>query len=180
MKTKYYLNADINKLWHEIFYFDTKRVRSNKKPNALFRDKEDFNDYLKRCWEKNKNLETKIIVSSIHGVKGMEADKVVLGVEWGYSLNSYLSGDQKREDEENRVAYVGVTRCKNKLYLFEIPGAYKNPFPPLKDYVNNSAFDNEKIKEKEFNENCLDSFHKEWRPDWNEIENPINNDRRTT
>ena len=29
-----------------------------------------------------------------------------------------------------------------------------------------------------FNENCLDSFHREWRPDWNEIENPINNDRR--
>ena len=23
LKTKYYLNADINKLWHEIFYFDT-------------------------------------------------------------------------------------------------------------------------------------------------------------
>ena len=180
LKTKYYLNADINKLWHEIFYFDTKRVKSDKKPNALFKDKEDFNDYLKRCWEKNKNLETKIIVSSIHGVKGMEADKVVLGVEWGYSLNSYMSGDQKREDEENRVAYVGVTRCKNKLYLFEISGDYKNPFPPLRNYVNNSTPDNEKIKEKEFNKNCLDSFHKEWRPDWNEIENPINNDRRTT
>jgi len=25
-----------------------------------------------------------------------------------------------------------------------------------------------------------DNFHREWRPDWNEIENPINNDRRTT
>ena len=23
-----------------------------------------------------------------------------------------------------------------------------------------------------------DNFHREWRPDWNEIENPINNDRR--
>jgi len=22
------------------------------------------------------------------------------------------------------------------------------------------------------------NFHKEWRPDWDEIENPINNDRR--
>ena len=178
LKTKYYLNADINKLWHEIFYFDTSRVRGPKKPNALFKDKEDFNDYLKRCWEKNKNLETKIIVSSIHGVKGMEADKVVLGVEWGYSLNSYLSGDQKEEDEENRVAYVGVTRCKNKLYLFEIPGDYKNPFPPLQNYVNNPTPDYEKIKEKNFNESSLDSFHRRYRPDWPEIENPINNDRR--
>jgi len=25
-----------------------------------------------------------------------------------------------------------------------------------------------------------DSFHREWRPDWNEIQNPINNDRRIT
>ena len=154
--------------------FNTSRVRSDKKPNALFRDKEDFNDYLKRCWEKNKNLETKIIVSSIHGVKGMEADKVVLGVEWGYSLNGYLSGDQKKEDEENRVAYVGVTRCKNKLYLFEIPGDYRSPFPPLKNYVNNPTPDYEKIKEK----NSLDSFHRRYRPDWPEIENPVDNDRR--
>jgi hypothetical protein len=23
-----------------------------------------------------------------------------------------------------------------------------------------------------------DNFHREWRPDWNEIEDPINNDRR--
>ena len=178
LKTKYYLNADINKSWHEVFYFDTSRVRGPKKPYALFRDKEDFNDYLKRCWEKNKNLETKIIVSSIHGVKGMEADKVVLGVEWGYSLNSYLSGSQKKEDEENRVAYVGVTRCKNKLYLFELPGDYKNPFPPLQNYVNNPTPDYEKIKEKNFNESSLDSFHRRYRPDWPEIENPINNDRR--
>ena len=174
LKTKYYLNADINKSWHEIFYFDTSRVKGPKKPNALFRDKEDFNDYLKRCWEKNKNLETKIIVSSIHGVKGMEADKVVLGVEWGYSLKSYLSGDQKKEDEENRIAYVGVTRCKNKLYLFEIPGYYRSPFPPLQNYANNPTPDYEKIKEK----NSLDSFHRRYRPDWPEIENPINNDRR--
>jgi len=25
-----------------------------------------------------------------------------------------------------------------------------------------------------------DNFHREWRPDWDEIENPVNNDRRTT
>ena len=118
----------------------------------------------------------------------MEADKVVLGVEWGYSLNSYLSGDQKKEDEENRIAYVGVTRCKNKLYLFEIPGDYKNPFPPLKNYVNNPTPDykmrwplREKMRNLGYdinNKNSLDAFHRRWRPDWNEIENPINSDRR--
>ena len=51
----------------------------------------------------------------------MEADKVVIGVEWGYSLDAYMLGDDRKEDEEVRVCYVGVTRCKNNLYLFEIP-----------------------------------------------------------
>ena len=86
---KYFLDASLNKMWHEIFYFDTTRKRNPKKPNALFRDNLDFNDYLYRCWKQNKYLKTKIILSSIHGVKGMEADKVVMNVEWGYSLKAY-------------------------------------------------------------------------------------------
>ncbi len=135
LKNKYYLNAPLEKMWYEIFYFDTTRVQSAKKPKAIFRDKEDFNDYLKGCWEKNKNLTTKIILSTIHGVKGMEANKVVLSVEWGYSLKAYKMGDQKKEDEELRVCYVGITRAKKELYLLELPGEYKNPFPPLQTYL---------------------------------------------
>ena len=135
LKNKYYLNAPLEKMWHEIFYFDTTRVQSAKKPNAIFRDREDFNDYLKGCWEKNKNLTTKIVISTIHGVKGMEAEKVVLSVEWGYSLKAYKMGDQKKEDEELRVCYVGITRSKKELYLLELPGEYKNPFPPLQTYL---------------------------------------------
>jgi DNA helicase-2/ATP-dependent DNA helicase PcrA len=135
LKKKYYLNAPLEKMWHEIFYFDTTRIQSAKKPNAIFRDREDFNDYLKECWQKNKNLTTKIILSTIHGVKGMEADKVVLCVEWGFSLKAYMLGDDKKEDEELRVCYVGVTRAKKELYLLELPGEYKNPFPPLQNYV---------------------------------------------
>ena len=135
LKKKFYLNCPIEKIWHEIFWFDTTRVVSSKKPKALFEDREDFNDYLKRCWEKNPTLKTKIIVSSIHGVKGMEADKVVIGVEWGYSLDAYMLGDDRKEDEELRVCYVGVTRCKNNLYLYEIPGEYRKPFPLLQNYV---------------------------------------------
>ena len=75
---KYFLNASLDKMWHEIFYFKTDRIKDPKKPNALFKDRDDFNDYLYRCWEQNNSLKTKIILSSIHGVKGMEADKVVL------------------------------------------------------------------------------------------------------
>jgi len=65
----------------------------------------------------------------------MEADKVVLCVEWGFSLKAYMLGDDRKEDEELRVCYVGVTRCKKDLYLLELPTEYKNPFPPLQNYV---------------------------------------------
>ena len=52
LKNKFYLNAPLEKMWHEIFYFDTTRIQSATKPKAIFRDREDFNDYLKGCWEK--------------------------------------------------------------------------------------------------------------------------------
>ena len=135
LKNKYHFDAPLDKMWHDIFFFDTTRIKGPKKPNALFIDKEDFNDYLLRCWEQNKNLDTKIILSTIHGVKGMEADKVVLCVEWCFSLKAYMLGDDRKEDEELRVCYVGVTRCKKDLYLLELPTEYKNPFPPLQNYV---------------------------------------------
>jgi len=135
LKEKYYLNAPLEEMWYEIFYFDTTRVQSAKKPKAIFKDREDFNDYLKNCWEKNKNLTTNITLSTIHGVKGREADKVVLAVEWGFSLNAYNKGNQQDEDEEIRACYVGVTRAKKELYLFEPPGQYKHPFPLLQTYL---------------------------------------------
>ena len=47
-----------------------------------------------------------------------------------------------------------------------------------RDYPEKKDFLEEAEKEKKFNENSLDSFHRKWRPDWPEIENPINNDRR--
>ena len=122
-------------MWYEIFYFDTTRIKSSKKPKAIFRDRADFNDYLKGCWQKNKNLMTEITLSTIHGVKGREADKVVLCVEWGYSLNAYNKGNQQDEDEEVRACYVGVTRAKKELYLFQPPGYNKHPFPLLQTYL---------------------------------------------
>jgi len=70
LKNKYHFDAPLDKMWHDIFFFDTTRIKGPKKPNALFIDKEDFNDYLLRCWEQNKNLDTKIILSTISRSKG--------------------------------------------------------------------------------------------------------------
>ena len=65
-------------------------------------------------------LKTKIILSTIHGVKGREADIVVVNVDWGFSLNAYEKGNKKVEDEEVRVCYVAVTRTKNDLFFISI------------------------------------------------------------
>jgi superfamily I DNA/RNA helicase len=131
LKEKYYVLADINKAWHEVFYFSTSRKSSPKKPNGLFRDDSDFNNYLKMCWDNDPTLgKADIIVSTIHGVKGMERKKVILSSDWGYgSLLSYNSGIIRLEDEEVRVCYVGVSRAEEELYIFN--STYKNIFPLL-------------------------------------------------
>ena len=131
LKEKYYVLADINKPWHEVFYFSTSRKSSGKKPNGLFRDDSDFNNYLKMCWDNDPTLsKADIIVSTIHGIKGMERKKVILSSDWGSgSLRSYNSGIIRLEDEEVRVCYVGVSRAEEELYIFN--STYKNTFPLL-------------------------------------------------
>ena len=91
------------------------------------------NDTLKNLKKKYKNYpinKADIIVSTIHGVKGMERKKVILSSDWGYgSLLSYNSGIIRLEDEEIRVCYVGVSRAEEELYIFN--STYKNTFPLL-------------------------------------------------
>mgnify|MGYP003679485372 FL=1 len=90
MNEKDYVLADIHKPWFEVFTFSTSRKVSKKTPNALFDDDTDFNNYLKMCYENEPTLnKSNIIVSSIHGVKGMERKKVILSNDWGYSFFYY-------------------------------------------------------------------------------------------
>ena len=91
----------------------------------------DFNNYLKMCYENEPTLnKSNIIVSSIHGVKGMERKKVILSNDWGYSFFNYHSGIVKREEEELRCCYVAVTRAQEELYILD-NGPVKTKFPYL-------------------------------------------------
>ena len=91
-----------------------------------------FNLYLRDCWEQDPNLESNIKVAAIHSVKGMEADIVVLDSNWGpNSIKSYNSGDRRKEDEETRVAYVGTSRPREHLIIYEHGMKIKNRFPLL-------------------------------------------------
>lgn len=133
--------ADINKEWHEVFSFSTKRKVTKQRPNALFQDDDDYNSYLKFSWENDKTLsKSKIRVSTIHGLKGMESSTVILSNDWGYiGLQNYNSGIARLEEEELRCCYVGVTRTKKSLVIFDpLLQRKSNTFPLLgpQGYIN--------------------------------------------
>ena len=131
MKEKYFILADINKSWFNVFNFNTTRKKDKNQPNAIFDDDEDFNNYLKVCYENDSTLsKPDIIVSTIHGVKGMEKDKVILNSDWGFSYNNFRSGIVEKEDEELRTCYVGVTRAKEELHIMTL--GHKNNFDYLR------------------------------------------------
>jgi DNA helicase-2/ATP-dependent DNA helicase PcrA len=68
----------------------------------------------------------RIMVSTIHSVKGGEADNVLL-------LSDITPNTAKsmklREDEEARVFYVGVTRARESLYVLDGNSEDKYPLP---------------------------------------------------
>ena len=131
LSEKYFILADINKPWFDVFNFTTTRKKEKKKPNALFDDDTDFNNYLKICYDNDSTLnKTDIIVSTIHGVKGMQRKKVIISSDWGYSFKNYYSGLMVLEEEELRICYVGITRAQEELYILD-NGNHKTKFPYL-------------------------------------------------
>ena len=56
----------------------------------------------------------RIRISTIHAVKGQEADNVVLLPDLSYLTQKEF---RKDPDNEHRVFYVGVTRARKNLYL---------------------------------------------------------------
>ena len=61
-------------------------------------------------------MEPNINISTIHTVKGDEADVVVLMSDISKAVHSQLDID---EDSEHRVFYVAVTRAKEELYIIQ-------------------------------------------------------------
>lgn len=77
-------------------------------------DKLDFARY---CYKKGTfYIEPRVNISTIHTVKGDEADVVVLMSDISKAVASQLDMD---EDSEHRVFYVAVTRAKEKLILIQ-------------------------------------------------------------
>jgi len=67
--------------------------------------------------EENKSTE-KIVLMTMHAAKGLEFPVVfIIGMEENVFPHSRSMGDDEEMEEERRLAYVGITRAEQKLYL---------------------------------------------------------------
>ncbi len=66
-----------------------------------------------------------VTLATIHSVKGLEFDKVIIcGLEDGIMPTSRSSDDAKGLAEERRLMYVAITRAKSRLYLTRSKSRY--------------------------------------------------------
>jgi DNA helicase-2/ATP-dependent DNA helicase PcrA len=75
--------------------------------------------YLRAMLQANEELskEARVKLSTIHAAKGGEADNVLLILDNTKTIREAIEKSPDKEDEENRIWYVGVTRTKQNLYI---------------------------------------------------------------
>jgi superfamily I DNA/RNA helicase len=81
-------------------------------------------NYIRKMRQNGEQLNKKprILLSTIHGVKGGEADNVILLTDLSrQTLREY----EKVPDDVNRLFYVGATRTKEHLHIVEPKDIYK-------------------------------------------------------
>ena len=61
--------------------------------------------------------EARVKLSTIHAAKGGEAENVLLILDNTKTIRETIEKSPDKEDEENRIWYVGVTRTKQNLYI---------------------------------------------------------------
>lgn len=69
--------------------------------------------------------EPTITLSTIHGAKGKEADRVVLMTKLTPRIVESMNRNDENADDEHRVFYVGVTRAKFKLDIVGDEDGYR-------------------------------------------------------
>lgn len=93
--------------------------------------------------ENSKAVEDGIILSTIHGVKGMEFKNVFL-INCNEETIPHRSSMEDNIEEERRLFYVGVTRAINNVYVFA-PKTLRGKFKEVSRFVNEGEFGQEAI-----------------------------------
>ncbi|MGN0144077.1 MAG: ATP-dependent helicase [Clostridium sp.] len=88
--------------------------------------------------KKKKNREG-VILSTIHGVKGMEFKNVYI-INACEDTMPHQSSKENNLEEERRIFYVGITRAIDNLYLFS-PRNRKGQFKDISRFIVEGGFD---------------------------------------
>ena len=81
----------------------------------FFAHVEEFNKNIEES--KKSNDKNRVILSTIHGVKGMEFSNVFI-INCIEDIIPHASSKDNNIEEERRLFYVGITRAINNLYLY--------------------------------------------------------------
>ncbi|QAT40310.1 ATP-dependent helicase [Clostridium sp. JN-9] len=102
---------------------------------SVYNNIHDFIDYTLKVKEKIKsNNKSNVILSTIHGVKGMEFNSVLIM----NCIDGYLPHERSipnNIEEERRVFFVAVTRAIENLYLY-IPKSLKGSERKVSRFIN--------------------------------------------
>lgn len=100
---------------------------------------------VKESIEESKDIKEGVILSTIHGVKGMEFKNVFL-INANEETIPHRSSMEENIEEERRLFYVGITRAIDNLYIFS-PKTQRGKFKEASRFVIEGKF-----KEIETNE----------------------------
>ena len=100
---------------------------------------------VKESIEESKEIKVGVILSTIHGVKGMEFKNVFL-INANEETIPHRSSMEENIEEERRLFYVGITRAIDNLYIFS-PKTQRGKFKEASRFVIEGKF-----KEIESNE----------------------------
>lgn len=89
----------------------------------------------------NKGDKPKVVLTTIHSAKGLEFDHVY----YFHTHDWYKNYDVETLEEDRRLFYVGISRAKENLFIFDHTG-YCRPFEMIiRDFDNQSSYQPEKV-----------------------------------
>lgn len=97
---------------------------------------------------KNRKDEDRVILSTIHRVKGMEFKNVFL-VNCNEDTIPHVSAGEENIEEERRLFYVGITRAIDNLYIYS-PKTKGGKFKEISRFIEETEFKNDDEVPSEF------------------------------
>ena len=106
---------------------------------TIFEFFEHVDEVGKKIEESKRNkTEDRVLLSTIHGVKGMEFKNVFL-INCNEDTIPHSSSKEENIEEERRLFYVGITRAIDNLFLF-VPKMRKGKFRDVSRFIEEGGF----------------------------------------